>query len=248
MADIQPNIDPPLPVPSDPLLRGQMARLAVAALSVGAAVPVIAWGLVGPAPAAIGLAMAGHLAGAVLALALLRRGYPHDDLGLCNLVTLMRLALSAALLAPLVAPAASWAVLGVAIAALALDGVDGWLARREGRVSAFGARLDVEVDAALSLILALNALASGTVGIGVLLLGLPRYAYMAAALALPWMARPLPERFDRKLICVVQIAVLIALQAPFVDGLLAGALVAGTALALAWSFGRDVLWLWRARS
>jgi phosphatidylglycerophosphate synthase len=247
MADFQPDLLAPLPTPPNPLSRAQMAQLAAAALCTGAMVPAIAWGLVGPVPAALGLAVAGQLAGAVLALALMRRGYPHGDLGLCNLVTLARMALAAALLAPLLAPAAGWAVLGVAIAALALDGVDGWLARREGRASAFGARLDVEVDAALSLILALNAWAGGTVGVGVLLLGLPRYAYMAAAQVLPWMARPLPERFDRKLVCVVQIAVLIALQAPFVNGAVAMALVAGTALALAWSFGRDVLWLWRAR-
>ncbi|MFO7854464.1 MAG: CDP-alcohol phosphatidyltransferase family protein [Paracoccaceae bacterium] len=224
-----------------------MAQLALAALGAGAVVPAAAVLLVGFAPAAVALAVAGHLAGAGLALVLLRRGYPHGDLGLCNLVTLTRLALASALLAPLLAPASSWAVLGVAIAALALDGVDGWLARREGRVSAFGARLDVEVDAALGLILALNAWASGAVGAGVLLLGLPRYGYIAAGWALPWMARPLPERFGRKLVCVVQMTVLIALQAPALGAPLQAALVAGAATALIWSFGRDALWLWRTR-
>lgn len=227
--------------------RARMAQLALAALGAGAVAPAAAVLLVGVAPAAVALAVAGHLAGAGLALVLLRRGYPHGGLGLCNLVTLTRLALASALLAPLAAPASSWAVLGVAIAALALDGVDGWLARREGRVSAFGARLDVEVDAALGLILALNAWASGSVGAGVLLLGLPRYGYMAAGLVLPWMARPLPERFGRKLICVVQMAVLIALQAPVLDAPVQTALVACAALALVWSFGRDALWLWRTR-
>lgn len=245
------DTQPPLahtPPPLTPLAqRARSTRFVAAALCAGAAVPALALLLVGPVPVALGLAVAGHFAGTALAVILLRRGYPHGDLGLCNLVTLARLALTASLLAPLLAPASSWAVLGVAIAALALDGVDGWLARREGRVSAFGARLDVEVDAALAVILALNAFASGSVGIGVLLLGLPRYAYMAAALALPWMAGPLPERFDRKLICVVQIAVLIALQAPFVQGPVAVGLVVCTAMALGWSFGRDVAWLWRAR-
>jgi hypothetical protein len=105
----------------------------------------------------------------------------------------------------------------------------------------------MEVDAALSLILALNAWASGAVGAGVVLLGLPRYAYMAAGLVLPWMARPLPERFGRKVICVLQMAVLVALQAPDLGAPLQAALVAGAAVALVWSFGRDVLWLWRTR-
>lgn len=179
----------------DAVPRARMAQLALAALGAGAVVPAAAVLLVGFAPAAVALAVAGHLAGAGLALVLLRRGYPHGDLGLCNLVTLTRLALASALLAPLLAPASSWAVLGVAIAALALDGVDGWLARREGRVSAFGARLDVEVDAALGLILALNAWASGAVGAGVLLLGLPRYGYIAAGWALPEPAPP--QRLER---------------------------------------------------
>jgi len=231
----------------DGVTRALMTQLALAGLGAGAVVPVAAILLVGFAPAAVALAMAGYVTGAALTLLLLRRGYPHGDLGLCNLVTLTRLAIASALLAPLLAPSSSWAVLGVAVAALALDGLDGWLARRQGRVSTFGARLDMEVDAALSLILALNAWASGAVGAGVVLLGLPRYGYLAAGLVLPWMARPLPERFGRKLVCVLQMTVLIALQAPDLGAPLQAALVAGAALAIAWSFGRDVLWLWRTR-
>lgn len=209
---------------------------------------VLAMALVGGAPQAVGLAVGSYLVAAGLAVALMRRGYPHAALGLCNLVTLARLGLTAVLLAPLLAAAWDWAVLGLALLAFSLDGVDGWLARREGRVSEFGARFDMEVDAALGLILALNAWASGTVGAAVLLLGLPRYAFIAAARVLPWMAYPLPERLGRKAACVVQIAALIALQAPIVEGFLAAALVAVGAAALCWSFGRDVLWLWQRRS
>jgi phosphatidylglycerophosphate synthase len=245
MTDMQPDAVRPRSIPTKAPRPEPTRQLVVAAAWSGVTVPALALALVGPVPAALLVAMAGYVAFTLLALRLMQRGYPYADLGLCNLVTLLRLALATALLAPLLAPASGWAVIGVALAALALDGVDGWLARRDRHVSAFGARLDVEVDAALSLILALNALASGTVGSVVLLLGLPRYAFMAAALLLPQLARPLPERFDRKLVCVVQIAVLIALQAPVVDGAVALALVMGTACALAWSFGRDVLWLLR---
>jgi phosphatidylglycerophosphate synthase len=227
---------------------GPAARLGGAALLGAPAVAAVALALVGPAPGAVGLAVAGHLTGAGLALALLRRGYPHASLGLCNLVTLLRLSLSAALLAPLLAPASGWSVLAVALVAFALDGVDGWLARREGRSSAFGARFDMEVDAALGLVLALNAWAAGTVGPAVLLLGLPRYGFLLAGRFLPWLDGPLPERFGRKAVCVVQIAVLIALQAPGFSAPVAGGLVAVTAVALGWSFGRDVRWLRRTRS
>jgi phosphatidylglycerophosphate synthase len=229
-----------------PLPAGPVARLHAAALVAALALPLLGYVLVGAAPGALALAMAGYLCAVVLVTALMRRAYPYEDLGLGNLVTLARLVLASALLAPLVAPGAPWAVVVLALLALALDGIDGWLARRQGRVSQFGARFDMEVDAALGLILALNALAAGSAGPAVLLLGLPRYAFAAAARAWPWLARPLPERAGRKVVCVVQIGALIALQLPALPGPAAGALVGATLTALGWSFGRDVLWLRRA--
>lgn len=248
MTNLDPEYHSRPAAPMLPLMRGPVARLAAAALAGVVLAPMLALALVGPAPDAVALALAGYLAAAGLAVAVMRRGFPHADPGLCNHVTLLRLVLAAALLAPLAAPAVSpWAILGVAVLALSLDGVDGWLARREGRSSPFGARFDMEVDAALGLILALNAWAAGTVGAVVLLLGLPRYVFVAAARIWPWLAQPLPERFGRKTVCVVQIAALIALQVPGLGGTAATAIVAATATALAWSFGRDVMWLWRAR-
>jgi len=231
-----------------PLLRGALPRLALAACGGVLLVLGAALVLVGPDGAALSLALGGYVAAAGLALGLMRRGYPHERLGLCNLVTLVRLTLAAALLAPLVAPAAPWAVFFVAAVALGLDGIDGWLARREGKVSEFGARFDMEVDSGLALILALNAWAAGTAGLLVLAIGLPRYVFAAAGAVLPWLRRPAPERFSRKLVCVVQIATLIALQLPLVATSVANPVVAVVAVALAWSFGRDVVWLWRARS
>ena len=44
------------------------------------------------------------------------------------------------------------------------------------------------------------------------------------------------------------IAALIVLQAPIVTGHLALTIASGAAVALIWSFGRDILWLWRHRS
>ena len=228
-------------------LRSARSRFSAASVAVGLAVPLLTLALVGPVPSALFLATLCYAIGALLALALMRRGYPHDSPGLCNIVTLIRLGLTASLLAPLLAPSAAWAVISLAVMVLILDGADGWLARREGRVSGFGARFDMEVDAALGLILALNAWGSGAVGPVVLLLGLPRYLFAAAGRVWPWMAAPLPERAGRKAVCVAQIATLIALQAPFVEGELALGLVLAAAGALLWSFGRDTLWLWRAR-
>jgi phosphatidylglycerophosphate synthase len=175
---------------------------------------------------------------------LMQRHYPHDRLGFCNVATLSRMMLTASLVMPLVAGASNaWPVAAVALCALALDGMDGWLARREGLVSAFGARFDMEVDSAFALVLSVLAYASGSAGVLVLALGLPRYVFAAAAMVLPWLNGPLPERTSRKVVCVVQLATLIVLQVP---GAVATApLVAVVVAALIWSFGRDIVWLWR---
>ena len=56
-----------------------------------------------------------YLAGAALVCVAMRRHYPHARLGSCNAVTLMRMALTTALIAPLVGGvAAGWAVAGIA--------------------------------------------------------------------------------------------------------------------------------------
>nr|WP_318272643.1 CDP-alcohol phosphatidyltransferase family protein [Paracoccus saliphilus] len=178
----------------------------------------------------------------------MRRHYPHDRVGACNGVTLMRLALATALLAPLAAGAAAgWVVGAVAGVALALDGVDGFLARRSGLVSQFGGRFDMEVDAALALVLALHAVAAGPLGPAVLALGLMRYAFVAAGAIWPWIRAPLPPSLARKTVCVVQLATLIVLQLPPLPQDGATVLARLAALALTWSFGRDLLWLWRHR-
>lgn len=177
--------------------------------------------------------------------------YPHDRFGGCNTVTLFRTAVGASLVTPLLAgssdPLTGWFIVIVAIVALSLDGVDGWLARRSGLSSSFGARFDMEVDAALALLLSLHALSDGLVGPVVLVLGVMRYLFVAAAWVLPWISAPLPDRFGRKVVCVIQIAALIALQVPSLTVVQAQFIAFGGALALLWSFGRDTLWLWRHR-
>jgi len=176
-------------------------------------------------------------------------GYPHRALGLCNVVTLCRLMLVCGLIAALVSPGAgSWTILVLATITLSLDGVDGWLARRGGHVSDFGARFDMEVDGVLALVLALLAYAGGHAGIIVVLLGLPLYLFRAAQYAMPWLTGDLPERFSRKLVCVVQIAVLILVLVPVVDRWLADVVAALTVAALVWSFALDIRLLWRART
>ncbi len=184
----------------------------------------------------------------------LATAYPHARLGLCNVLTLLRAALASALVAPLVAPdriasnaGLAWTLLGMAVVGLALDGVDGWLARRSGLVSDVGARFDMEVDAILALTLALLALAAGKAGVWVIALGAMRYAFVAAAVALPWLRRELPPSFRRKVVCVVQIAVLIALLAPSLTVPASTVLGLAAVALLCWSFAVDIVWLARQR-
>lgn len=193
-------------------------------------------------------------AGVMLLWRQLPAHYPHARFGSCNGVTLFRAGLGASLLTPLLSGDAGqaawggWAVALVALFALLLDGVDGWLARRQGLASGFGARFDMEIDAALPLMLALHAFADGMGGVVVLTLGVMRYVFVAASWVLPWMAAPLPDKFGRKVVCVIQIAALIALQVPILGSGAALGIAWGAVAALLWSFGRDTLWLWRHRS
>lgn len=158
-----------------------------------------------------------------------------------DLVTGIRaaLALTVAVLGP-----DGW-VVGLVVAALALDWVDGRVARRTGTASASGARFDMETDAFL--IAVLSAYAAPAYGWWVLLIGAARYLLWLAERVLPWLRRPVPPRYWRKTVAATQGVVL----AIAVSGLLPHALTVALLLAalalLAESFGRDVWWLWRTR-
>lgn len=225
------------------------AELASAAVLGAFGVAALAYILPGALSGTIALAVAAFVLAAAVAVCGVLRTYPHDRLGLCNHITLVRLVLVSALMAPLMAGAPpSWAFFAVAAVALSLDGVDGWLARRHQLVSGFGARFDVEVDSILALVLALNAALGTEIGLAAALLGLPRYGFGLAAMAFPWMRRALPDRFSRKVVCVLQLALVIALQAPILPPVLALVLVPPVAAALIWSFAKDVIWLWQRRA
>lgn len=227
---------------------GRSRHQLAASLSAGALVSTgVAVVLVGPVPGAVALSLVSYGVALSLTLWLWRRGFSHPSLGVANTITVVRLALVASLVAPLVASAAPAAVISVAITALVLDGLDGWFARRSNRVSAFGARLDMEVDAGLTVVLALNAMANGSIGPVVLVLVLPRYLWVVTGRLLPWLRADLPERWSRKVVTVIQTGTLITLQLPFVAGSLAAALVLTVSGLVLFSFGQDLIWLTRHR-
>ncbi len=193
------------------------------------------------------VAMLGYVAAASFALVTFRRGFPHPTLGFGNLITVGRMALIVSILAALGETAYPWLVVVVASVALALDGFDGYLARRDDRVSDFGETLDMEVDSAFTVILAASAFVAQTISPVVLLLALPRYVFLAASKIWPWLGQPLPENMTRKVILVIQVIALISLQVPGLVGIFATPLVLIVGGLLLWSFGRDVVWLWQQR-
>jgi phosphatidylglycerophosphate synthase len=231
------------------ILVGSLGAFMRSAVIGALGVVVFALTLPGAAPATITTAVAFYVAAAAVTGWFLKRDYPYYRLGLCNTVTLGRLVLVCALLVPLIAGSeSSWTFFAIATLALSLDGIDGWLARRQGLESAFGARFDVEIDSLLALVLALNAAFNTDTALAVLLLGVPRYAFLIAAVVLPWMRGALPERFSRKAVCVVQLATLIAMQAPILPPEMAAFLLPVAAIAVIWSFTIDIAFLWQSSS
>ena len=186
----------------------------------------------------------------------LDRHAPHQRFGAANSVTLARAALTALLWGVVgetmlgareLDDGLRWVLAVAATAALLLDGVDGWLARRNGMTSRFGADFDQEVDCLFMLGLALLVYDTGHVGVWVLSNGLMRYVFVAAGWLQPRLAAPLQPLRRRKVICAVQGAILIVVLAPILPDELAVPLcLAGLALS-SYSFGADVLWLARAQ-
>src|SRR6185437_16540854 len=99
-------------------------------------------------------------------------------------------------------PAPVTALVTLSAVALALDAVDGQVARRTGTATPVGARIDGEVDAFL--ILLLSIVVSRDYGSWVLAIGAARYAFLLAGWLIPWLAAPLPPRFWRKVVAAVQ--------------------------------------------
>jgi phosphatidylglycerophosphate synthase len=194
-------------------------------------------------------ALGGYLLLLLPMLAFLHTHRPHTRFGSANTVTLIRAAIVCLLASLYGEPWSSNALLVacVAIFALTLDGVDGWLARLRGTQSRFGARFDMETDALLVLVLSLLAWQSGHAGAWVLVAGLMRYAFVAAAMLWRWLERPLPASQRRKTICVLQLVALIACVAPLLPDSWRVAAAADAVLMVAISFAVDVAWLYRHR-
>jgi phosphatidylglycerophosphate synthase len=215
-------------------LVGQIALLAILARTVGLT----------PAGWAAGLAVGAAVA-ALLSTAMSRAGRAH--LGTANRVTLARAVLVggiAALVAGgFVGASANAALVALATPALLLDAIDGWLARRTGTVSDFGARFDMEVDALLILVLSIDS--ARNLGPWVLAIGAARYLLAAAGLVVGWLRATAPARPWGKIVAAVQGVTLTVVCSHVLPHAVAIAAVAVALALLTESFGHQVAWLWR---
>lgn len=203
----------------------------------------------------VGLSAAGWIVGVtcgVITNAALARGlsnYRSDRLGPADWVTLARATLAVGVAALIAAsfdqPVPVTMLVSLAVIALALDAVDGWVARRTRTTARLGARFDAEVDAFLILILSVYVARSA--GAWVLAIGAARYAFLAAGWPLPWLREPLPPRYWRKVVTATQGIVLTIAAADVLPPTVTKAALVAALVLLAESFGRDVWWLWSHR-
>lgn len=237
----------PVPAVSAALLRNALKILGIVyALSVGLWT-VATYKL--PLEFHVPLAAAGLL---TIIYGLVIYGLPthrHETFGYANLVTALRAGF-VSLLAAIVlfsdgfthahADRLAWSLCAAVFFSLALDGVDGYLARKFRQQSELGARFDMEVDALLIFILSLAAYLLGRAGIWVLAIGGMRYLFIAAQWFVPALRRELAESMRRKLICVVQVAALSAVMVPIIVQPLSGWICLIALLLLVYSFAVDI--------
>lgn len=177
--------------------------------------------------------------------------WTNGPLGWANRVTLGRAVLVALVAGALANDAfihAIWLWLGVAVIALLLDGVDGWIARRTRSHSPFGARFDMELDALLIMLLCIGLIVEEGLGLWILLIGGMRYLFVAASLPFPWLNAPLKESYRRKAVCVWQVVAMLLALTPLTSPFLASLLAFSALITLAYSFGTDVVWLYQHRA
>jgi phosphatidylglycerophosphate synthase len=189
----------------------------------------------------------GVVTNATLAQGLARHGA--DRLRAADWVTLGRASLAVAV-AALVADSFTRRapvplLVSITAVALALDFVDGWVARQTRTTARLGAWFDGEVDAFL--IMVLSVYVAGSAGAWVLALGAARYGFLAAGWPWPWMRARLPPRYWRKVVTAAQGIALLIATANVLSPEANRAMLATAVVLLAESFGRDVFWLWTHR-
>ena len=139
-------------------------------------------------------------------------------------------------------PGFSWTAVALGGTALAMDGLDGKIARRTGSTRA-GASYDETVDALFILILSVALVDLWWPWC--LIPGLMYYVFhLVAALRPAWRQR-LPASLCRRVIAAAQGTLLLAAGTPIAVAVppFGGICVAAAVVSVLYSFGRDIVWL-----
>lgn len=138
----------------------------------------------------------------------------------------------------------TWWLAAIAALAWALDGVDGFVARRTGTETVHGARLDSGVDGALVLVMAVALVQVAPWG---LVGGLLYPAFLLGQLVRPAWRRSLPGSWRGKVAGGALTGTLVVATAPFWPVWAVQVAVAVAVALVVWSFAVDVAWLERQR-
>jgi len=222
---------------------GLAAGLGLGLAAAAVVLAALALGLGLSLPACVVGVLVGLTAVGLLVRGLSRRGV--GRLPPADRVTLLRTALVAGVAAMVadsfVRPVDVGVFVPIVAVALALDAVDGRVARRTGSASALGARFDMEIDALL--ILTLSVYAGGLVGYWVLMIGAARYLLLGATRLVPWLGAPTPPRYWAKVVAAVQGIVLTVVASDLLPRPVAATLAAIAFGLLVESFAHQVRWL-----
>jgi phosphatidylglycerophosphate synthase len=168
------------------------------------------------------------------------RWTPSGIFGPANTVTTIRLAMIAGLCTmgflEGLGPASALLVLAI----FALDGLDGWLAKRTRQAGVFGAAFDMECDALLVLVATLLLYLRGRLGVYILVPGFLRYVYALGVAYLPGGGvEPPPTRFGRYAFSVFTVSMMVSLWP--IEPIYAPLAVLAT-LIIVGSFARGLWW------
>jgi phosphatidylglycerophosphate synthase len=170
----------------------------------------------------------------------------HHWWGAANTITGIRAVLTLVLAVLVLRDVPPDVVVPIAAVALVTDAVDGRVARRTGTVTRFGARFDMETDAALLLVLSVYV--ARDLGLWVLAIGLARYVFGAAKAPLPWLRGQAPPRPWCKVVAALQGVALVVAASGLIPDTAATAILLVALALLTESFAHEAWDLWRLRT
>ena len=133
----------------------------------------------------------------------------------------------------------------LAIIALLLDGLDGFIARKYDQVSKFGELIDQEADNFLMFVMSISLYLNREIGLYVFLIPAYRYIFIISMAKYPWLKYTLPNSRLRKVGCVGTILIMIISQDPYITNDVTVFLVILSLIIITFSFSRDIIWLYR---